>query len=112
MVWEPPQAHVCILKSYAYPKKHMELGVIATFLPTESPELLAEVEPYDLATLDERIKALTETRGEGIGKVVNAVRVATTGQGVGPGLYDCLVILGRESCIARIAQTRAMLSES
>lgn len=74
--------------------------------------LLAEVEPFDLATLEERIKALTESLGEGIGKVVNAVRVATTGQGVGPGLYDCLVILGRESCIDRIAQTRAMLAES
>lgn len=75
-------------------------------------ELLTEVEPYDLATLEGRIKALAESRGEGIGKVVNAVRVATTGQGVGPGLYDCLVILGRASCIDRIAQTRAMLAES
>ncbi|MEW4570336.1 glutamate--tRNA ligase [Tautonia sp. JC769] len=74
--------------------------------------ILAEVEPYDLATLEERIKGYAEAQGEGIGKVVNAVRVATTGQGVGPGLYDCLVILGRESCIDRIAQTRAMLAES
>jgi glutamyl-tRNA synthetase len=74
--------------------------------------LLAEVEPYDLETLEVRIKRLAEERGDGIGKVVNAVRVATTGQGVGPGLYDCLVILGRESCIDRIAQTRAMLAES
>ncbi|RUL88185.1 glutamate--tRNA ligase [Tautonia sociabilis] len=74
--------------------------------------LLAEVEPFDLATLEDRIKSYAESRGEGIGKVVNAVRVATTGQGVGPGLYDCLVILGRESCIRRIAQTRRMLAES
>jgi glutamyl-tRNA synthetase len=44
-----------------------------------------------------------------MGQVVNPLRVATTGQGVGPGLYDCLVILGRESCRARIASTLAML---
>ena len=44
-----------------------------------------------------------------MGDVVNPLRVATTGQGVGPGLYDCLVILGRESCRARIAQTLEML---
>ena len=31
-----------------------------------------------------------------MGQVVNPLRVATTGQGVGPGLYDCLAILGRE----------------
>ena len=78
----------------------------------EVEAILAEVEPFDLETLEARIKAFAETKGEGIGKVVNAVRVATTGQGVGPGLYDCLVILGRESCVRRIAQTRAMLSES
>ena len=44
-----------------------------------------------------------------MGDVVNPLRVATTGQGVGPGLYDCLFILGRETCRARIAQTLAML---
>ena len=38
-----------------------------------------------------------------MGDVVNPLRVATTGQGVGPGLYDCLAILGRETCRARIA---------
>jgi glutamyl-tRNA synthetase len=74
--------------------------------------LLAEVEPFDLETLEDRIKMYAESKGEGIGKVVNAVRVATTGQGVGPGLYDCLVILGRDSCIRRINQTRQMLADS
>ncbi len=44
-----------------------------------------------------------------MGDVVNPLRVATTGQGVGPGLYDCLFILGRETCRARIAQTLALL---
>jgi hypothetical protein len=28
--------------------------------------------------------------------------VAVTGKAVGPGLYDCLAILGRERCITRI----------
>ena len=37
------------------------------------------------------------------------LRVATTGQGVGPGLYDCLAILGRETCRARIEQIQAEL---
>ncbi len=44
-----------------------------------------------------------------MGDVVNPLRVAVTGQGVGPGLYDCLVILGRETCRARIKQTLGML---
>ena len=71
--------------------------------------LLDRIEPFDLDTLEGEIKGLAEARGDGIGKVVNAVRVAVTGQGVGPGLYECLLILGRESSVARITQTLAML---
>lgn len=71
--------------------------------------ILESVEPFDVHALEEAVKQYAESKGEGLGKVVNAIRVATTGQGVGPGLYDCLVILGRESCRDRIRQTREML---
>lgn len=74
--------------------------------------LLESTEPFDEATLEAAIKGYVEGAGHGLGKVVNAVRVATTGQGVGPGLYECLVILGRDACLARLDQTRRMLAES
>ncbi len=70
---------------------------------------LATVEPYDLPTLEKAIHAFAEHGGRKLGDVVNALRVAVTGQGVGPGLYDCLVILGRETCHARIAAALTML---
>jgi glutamyl-tRNA synthetase len=73
--------------------------------------LLAEVQPYDLATLEKEVHEFAERSGRKMGDVVNPLRVATTGQGVGPGLYDCLFILGRETCRARIQQTLAMLNE-
>ncbi len=73
-------------------------------------ETLATVEPYDLATLEQAVHAYAEGKGLGMGLVVNALRVATTGQGVGPGLYDCLVILGRDTCRRRIASTLATLA--
>ena len=71
--------------------------------------LLATVELYDLATLENAVHAFSEANAIPMGQVVNPLRVATTGQGVGPGLYDCLAILGRDSCRARIAKTLAML---
>jgi glutamyl-tRNA synthetase len=77
----------------------------------ELDEVLATVEPYDVATLEKAVHAYAEPRGLPMGQVVNPLRVATTGQGVGPGLYDCLAILGRESCRARIAETLAMLEQ-
>ena len=77
----------------------------------ELDALLASVEPYDLATLEKTVHDYAEKSGRKMGDVVNPLRVATTGQGVGPGLYDCLFILGRDACHARIAQTVAMLEE-
>jgi glutamyl-tRNA synthetase len=70
---------------------------------------LATVEPFDLATLEKAVHDYAEAHQLPMGQVVNPLRVAVTGQGVGPGLYDCLAILGRETCRARIAQTLAML---
>ncbi len=73
---------------------------------------LAQVEPFDLAALEKAIHAYAERTGRKMGDVVNPLRVAVTGQGVGPGLYDCLAILGREVCRARINQTLEMLRQA
>ena len=80
-------------------------------LLTGMDQVLAELEPYTVETLETATHQYAETHGLMMGTVVNAVRVATTGQGVGPGLYDCLAILGRETCRSRIAQTLTMLAE-
>jgi glutamyl-tRNA synthetase len=72
---------------------------------------LAGVEPLDLATLEKTVHAYAERTGRKMGDVVNPLRVAVTGQGIGPGLYDCLAILGRDVCRARIGQTLEMLEQ-
>jgi glutamyl-tRNA synthetase len=76
----------------------------------ELEQLLAVTGPYDLATLEHAVHAYAERTGRKMGDVVNPLRVAVTGQGVGPGLYDCLVILGRDECRKRIAATIQELS--
>ena len=72
---------------------------------------LATVEPFDLQTLEKAVHAYAERTGRKMGDVVNPLRVAVTGQGVGPGLYDCLAILGRDVCQARIRQTLESLEQ-
>lgn len=78
----------------------------------ELDALLAETEPFDTATLEAAVHAFAERTSRKMGDVVNPLRVAITGQGVGPGLYDCLVILGRDTCRRRIAQTLEYLEVS
>jgi glutamyl-tRNA synthetase len=89
-------------------KKRLRKQAVSDML-AELDRVLAELEPYDLASLEKAVHEYAERTGRKMGDVVNPLRVATTGQAVGPGLYDCLFILGRETSRARIAQTIAML---
>jgi glutamyl-tRNA synthetase len=92
-------------------KKRLRKEGVPSML-AELDQVLAAAEPYDLATLEKAVHEYGERSGRKMGDVVNPLRVAVTGQGVGPGLYDCLVILGRETCQARIRQTLEMLQQT
>jgi nondiscriminating glutamyl-tRNA synthetase len=89
-------------------KKRLRKEGVATML-ADLDLLLEATEPFDATTLEKAVHDYAERTGTKMGDVVNPLRVAVTGQGVGPGLYDCLVILGREACRKRIAQTIEMM---
>jgi glutamyl-tRNA synthetase len=63
---------------------------------------LATVEPFDVPTLEQVLQAFVAAEGVKVGDLIHTLRVAVTGKAVGPGLYDCLAILGREKCLERI----------
>ncbi|HET8835780.1 MAG TPA: glutamate--tRNA ligase [Gemmatimonadales bacterium] len=62
---------------------------------------LSEWEP---AAMEEALRALAEQLGFGekAGKLFQPLRVALTGLGVSPGIFDVLVMLGRERSLRRI----------
>lgn len=70
-------------------------------------EKLAAVEPFEVEPLESMMKSFVEEQGIKMGDVVHPVRVAISGKGVGPGLYDCLAILGKESSLRRIDRALA-----
>lgn len=92
-------------------KKRLRKEGVPSMLAELEAEL-AKVEPYDVSMLEAAVHAYAEHSGRKMGDVVNPLRVAVTGQGVGPGLYDCLAILGRDACRTRVRQTLSMLSEA
>jgi glutamyl-tRNA synthetase len=77
----------------------------------ELDQLLEVADPFDTATLEKIIHDYAERSGRKMGDVVNPLRVVVTGQAIGPGLYDCLHILGKGACRARISQAIAMLEQ-
>jgi glutamyl-tRNA synthetase len=71
--------------------------------------VLGEVEPFDVPRLETALQNFVAEKGIKAGDIIHAVRVATTGKAVGPGLYDCLEILGKDTCLARIDRALAAM---
>ncbi|MCE9604506.1 MAG: glutamate--tRNA ligase [Planctomycetia bacterium] len=74
----------------------------AVELLTKYSSQLATVEPYEVAPLEAFTQAFIAAEGKKIGELIHPLRVALTGKGVGLGLFDTLVILGRERSQKRI----------
>ena len=64
---------------------------------------LGEHADWTTESLEVRVKALAEDWGLGLGKLAQPLRAALTGQATSPGIFDVLVLLGREESLARIA---------
>ena len=60
--------------------------------------------------LEASLKAMAEDLGLGLGKLAQPLRAALTGQTTSPGIFDVLVLLGRDESLARIA-AQAMPAE-
>ena len=71
-------------------------------LLTATAERLTTLTDWTPAALEESLRALAEERGIAAGKIFQALRLALTGLTVSPGIFDVLLMLGRERSIARI----------
>ena len=54
-------------------------------------------------SLDAAVRQVAETAGLKLGKLAQPLRVALTGKTTSPGIFDVLVLLGRDDSLARIA---------
>jgi glutamyl-tRNA synthetase len=70
---------------------------------------LADV-AWDAAVLEEALRRLAEERGTSAGKIFQPLRVALVGQLASPGIFDVLVMLGREKSLRRLDDAVAFLS--
>ena len=65
---------------------------------------LAALPSWDAEAMEGALRALAERSGFGdkAGRIFQPLRVALTGLGVSPGIFDVLAMLGRERSLARI----------
>ena len=73
--------------------------------PLHMKKLAEEIEKLNDPTKEEFETALRKAADElevGAGKLIHPVRLAVSGIGVGPGVFDLLFILGKEEVVKRI----------
>ncbi|HUY12151.1 MAG TPA: glutamate--tRNA ligase [Terriglobia bacterium] len=87
-----------------------EPGAVQKFWKDSAlPSLLAELasrlsqtEPFTSANTEKCLRDLAEEKQVKAGLLINASRVALTGQGVAPSLFDVIDVLGKERVVSRL----------
>jgi glutamyl-tRNA synthetase len=82
--------------------KRIRSAADAAPLLREFREQLAQAPSFDAPALDALLHDWVAAKGIQMGQIIHALRVATTGKAVGPGMFESLALLGRERCLERI----------
>jgi glutamyl-tRNA synthetase len=82
----------------------------AALLSAENRELIGRlraaletVTPWTAETTEAAMRSLAEANNLKLGAVAQPLRAALTGRTTSPGIFDVLAVLGREECLARLA---------
>jgi glutamyl-tRNA synthetase len=73
-------------------------------------EALRRVDPFDEPSVEVAVRAAAVERGVKAGALIHLARVAATGRTTSPGIFEVLVLLGRERSIERLEQLGAFLT--
>jgi glutamyl-tRNA synthetase len=65
-------------------------------------ELESVRQDWAAAHLEAAVRGFAEREGMKLGQVAQPLRAALTGRATSPGLFDVMVVLGRDECLARI----------
>jgi len=91
---------------FSYDEKMFQKRVRKEEIPallTEFAERVRSLEPFSVESLETALMGFATEKGVSAGDLIHALRLSTTGSPVGPGVYDCLVLLGKEKSLERIA---------
>jgi glutamyl-tRNA synthetase len=86
----------------------------AALLTVEARALLAEiipdleaVEPWTAEATEQAVRGYAERKGAKLGAVAQPLRAALTGRTTSPGIFNVLVVLGRQESLARLRDQAA-----
>ena len=66
-------------------------------------QALSSVPGWTAEEIEQAVREVAEAEGVKLGQVAQPLRAALTGRATSPGIFDVLVLLGREESLARLA---------
>jgi len=90
-------------------EKHLSAPGVADHVSSLA-EALAATSPFDEPHVENVVRGTAAERGIKAGQLIHAVRVALTGRTTSPGLFEMIVLLGREETLARLRALTSYLS--
>ncbi len=84
-------------------KKHLSAPGLSSQLASWR-EALEKVEPFTPAAIEEALRASAASLGIKAATLIHATRIALTGQGVSPSLFDVAALVGRGRTLERLAR--------
>jgi glutamyl-tRNA synthetase len=91
-------------------KKHLKGEDLAGKM-TDLHDVLARTEPFDVTTTEAALRALAESRGVSAAKLIHPLRLALTGRGASPPIFDVAVALGKDRSLRRLQRLIERLPE-
>jgi glutamyl-tRNA synthetase len=82
-------------------EKHLGAGMDEHLLALD--EAFGHLPEFDTATTEAALRQVADARGIKAGALIHATRVAVTGRAASPGLFEVLVLVGRDGVGQRIA---------
>jgi len=74
-------------------------------------DLLSDIENFDAEAIETKLRGLAEKLEIGAGKLFQPLRVALMGSAESPGIFDVILLLGRERCVERLDRALEALSK-
>ncbi len=96
---------------FLYKKRPLDLDEKAqSLLDADARQLLesihstlTDLDDWTIQATEDRVKAIAEAAELGLGKLAQPMRAALTGSTSSPGIFDVLILLGKEESLDRLA---------
>lgn len=69
---------------------------------SEVAETLRSINDWSVPSIDAAMRALADAKGLKLGKLAQPLRAALTGRTISPGIFEVMVLIGREESMARL----------